>query len=66
MANSSCRNDSAGLIRPNTSSITEIVYSTAGVDSDTGIDYSDYINYKDLWEETGVSTKTEWVPADVT
>jgi hypothetical protein len=55
MADPACSNDSAALIGAATTSLTEDVYDPAGTTA-SGIDLTPYINYKELLEETGVST----------
>ena len=55
MADPACTNESAPLIGATTTSITEDVYDPVGTTSE-GIDLTPYINYKELLEETGVST----------
>jgi hypothetical protein len=63
MASPACSNETAPLIGAATTSLTEDVYDPAGTTAE-GIDLTPYINYKELWEETGVSTKTVWINHD--
>lgn len=64
MADPACSNESAPLIGAATTTLTEDVYDPAGTTSE-GIDLTPYINYKTLFEETGVSTTTISIGCDM-
>jgi hypothetical protein len=57
MAESICPDSQQTLLGTTTNTSVTETTSTGGGTTSTGIDIGEYLNLKELWEETGVSTK---------